>query len=234
MLKSLGFNALVVNNGLYDDADISSLMSLFSSVGIDNFIFLSNFSLSNDSFSLESSKISRFKVVLKKISSRGIHCKVFYNLNLERGSAFNKNFKRLYTSKKCNSLFADLPLFLDDQYDALATDVNHIIYRRKSLLLISNFDKVIKTSSLDLCQKLLSAANIGVVLDINYIFDPQNMEIIKLLIKNNCYILPSITHHISNYVGIMNENEAFLKTLSSNDYTGFCNCIRKCSDKFIV
>jgi hypothetical protein len=234
MLNSLGFSSIVVNNRSYDDKSLSSLFSLLFKHDVSDFIFLSDFKLSADSFSLESSRISDFGIRLKDISSRGIHCKVCYNLILERGSAYNPEFKRLYAAKKFNSLFVELPLFLDTEYDELASDINYMLYRRRSNLVISNFDRVLETSSWELCKKLLSVPKLGVALDINYLFDPKNIDLVKFLLKCGSLVIPTISHDLSNYVGIMNEAEVTFGLLGKTDYYYLCNRIRKCADLFTV
>ena len=232
MIDSLGFDTIVVNNYVYDDESLSSLFELFFKYDVSNFIFLCDFKLSEDSFSIVSERISDFAARLKKLSLRGVHCKVFYNLILERGSAYNPSFKRLYASRRHNSLFMQFPLFLDNQYESLATDINYILYRRRSSTVISNFDKVLETSSNELSRKLLAVPGLSAAFDINYLFDPKNIDTVRFLLKNNCLLLPTVSHHISNYVGIVNEAQAALDLLGKNDYYYLCNRIRKCSVNF--
>ena len=233
MLSSLGFDTVVVNNHSYDSQSISTLFSLLYPNGVSNFIFLSDFGFTQNSFSLESSKIHGFKNDLKAISPRGVHSKIFYNLSFERGCAFNPEFERIYALRKFNSLFIELPMFLDNEYASLATDINYALYRRKTFALISNFDALTETTSDSLWKKLLAVPNLAFGLDINFIFAPKNVDKIRALINNNCPILPTVSHHVSNYVGIMNEAEFFMETIGKQNYYYLCNRIRKCSEKFI-
>ena len=234
MLTFLGFDTIIVNNQLYDDQSLCALSSLFTSIGVNKFIYLSPFEFSKNSFSIEFLKINSFKNNLKKISKRGVRSSVFYNLIPERGSVFNPDFKRIYALKKFNSLFIELPMFLDNEYDNLATDINYLLYRHKAFTVVSNFDKILETSSPELCKKLLSVPNLAFALDVNFLFDPKNTDTVKTLLDSNCLILPSITHHISNYVGIINEAEFLMEIIGKRDYYLLCSKIRKCSEKFIV
>ena len=232
MLTSLGFDAVIINNGDYDAQSLTFLFELLSKSDIKNFVFASDFDFAQNSFSLENQKINNFKAKLKNISFRGLHHKVFYNLILTQGSVFNHEFKRIYAVKKYNSLFVTLPLFTHTSYDSLATDINHMIYRYKAFPVILNFDKILDTASVDFCDMLINSSQLGFGLDINYIFDPAKRTYIEKLLLKGSLIFPTISHNISNYVGIMNEAKAFMENMGRRNYYQLCAQIIRCTGKF--
>ncbi len=232
MLTSLGFDTVIINNCDYDSQSLTFLFELLSKSDVKNFVFASDFDFAQNSFSLENQKIDNFKSYLKNISFRGIHQKVFYNLILSQGSIFNDEFKRVYAVKKYNSLFITLPLFTHTYYESLATDINHMIYRHKAFPVIMNFDKILDTASEDFCDMLINTSQMGFGLDVNYIFAPAKLTHIEKLLRKGSLIFPTISHHASNYVGIMNEAEAFMENIGKRNYYQLCTQIRRCAAKF--
>jgi hypothetical protein len=160
---------------------------------------------------------------------RGVNVKVFYNLLLERGAAFNKDIKRLYADKKHSSLFVSLPLMLDRNYDAIANDVNHLLYRRKAFPVFTDFNMTLETSSYDFCTKLLSSIKAGFCFDVNYLFDPKNVKLAETMLASGARLIPTISHDLSNYVGIMNEADFFMEKIGKSSYYRLCSLITGCS-----
>jgi hypothetical protein len=99
------------------------------------------------------------------------------------------------------------------------------------MLVISDFDKILETSSLELCKRLISVPNIGLAIDVNYLFDPQNINIVKFLLKSNSMLIPTVSHHISNYVGIVNEISYFQEICGKSQYYKLCTRINLCAAK---
>ena len=232
MLTSLGFDTIVINNRQYDDDSLCLVFDLFSGCGIRNFIFLSDFDFENDSFGIERDKIIIFKNKLSSLTDRKINFKVFFNLYVSSGFSFNKDVKRFYSVKKNRSLFAQLPLFTDLGFDLIAHDVNNLIYRQKSFPVFSSFDTVINTASEDFCKKLMNNKNMGLGFDINYIFDPSNLQLFSEILNSKTLILPMISHDISNYVGISKSAEYFMEIYGIKNYYKMCSLINKCASKF--
>ena len=232
MLASLGFDTIIVNNRRYDEESLSELFNLLFPFGVNKFIFLLDFDLSLDSFSVQFEKIQRFAKIVSNISPRGARSKIFYNLILDKGSSFNPEFNRLYSVKKARSLFLSLPLFTDTNYEVIAQDLNNMIYRMNAFPLITNFDMVVETSANIFWQKLLSVSNLGVSVDINYLFDPEKLGFAEALILNKTPLIPSVSRDIANYVGIVNEAEFFFEKIGKKKYYSICSQISRCSSKF--
>ena len=137
-MTSLGFDTVLVNNRIYDEDGILQLFNTLSVYDVRNFIFLSNFDITVNSFSLESEKIKGFKAFLSKLAPRGIHTYVYYNTFFDKGLVHNKDFNRLYALKKKSSLFINMPLLSKAVYEELAADINYMMYRISFVLLQPN------------------------------------------------------------------------------------------------
>lgn len=231
MLSYIGFDTVVVNNGVYDGSSLSDLFSLMYPTGIKKFIFLSNFDLVTNSFSLEKDKIHKFIDHLTKICPRGIHGKVFYNLMLDSGSAFNRDFKRLYAVKKYSSVFCSLPIMLESSYEDIAKDINKMLYRHKAFPIFSNFDSVLNTSDTQFSYKLMRNIDAGYCLDIGYIFDPANIDIVRAFIEADACIIPKISHDLSVYEDVIDASNEFVENIGKENYYRFCHNISKCCSK---
>ena len=232
-MTSLGFDTIVIHNHWYDNDSLSELLNTFSYYGIKNFIFLSDFDFSLNSLSVENEKLNNFKARFSKASlPRGVFCKAFYNLSIDKGSAFNKDIKRVYSVRKYRSLFVNLPLFTETNHELIAQDINHLIYRQKAFPVFSHFDGIINTTSKEFYSKLIKNTSVGFAMDINYIFDPNNASVILDMIKSKALIVPMIAHHNSNYVGVLNEAEFFMEKIGKKNYYQLCTQMRKCATKF--
>ena len=229
MLPSLGFDTVIVRNRAHDADSLSALFELLYPCGIRNFIFLADIDLATDALSLMDTRVKNFYSHLKSVTPRGVHVKIFYNLILDRGAAFNKDIKRLYADKKHSALFVTLPIMLDSNYDAIANDVNQLLYRRKVFPIFTDFNMTLETSSYDFCLKLVNDVKAGFGIDVNYLFDPKNIKLAESLLRSGAKFIPTISHELSDYVGIMNEADFFMEKIGKNSYYRLCSLITGCS-----
>ena len=229
MLSSLGFDTILVNNFDYSDESLSKLFAIFYPCGVKNFVFLSEFELSSDSFSLQREKIKQFKSRLKRLAPRFVHCEIFYDLTIDQGSAFNPEIKRLYASKRNSSIICSLPIMLDSRYDSIAKDVNRLLYRLKAFPVFSNFDTVLSTSNLNFCFKLVKDVNAAYAIDVHHIFDADKFPMISTFLKYNARIIPKVSKDIDCYDSdiILSSAELLMSKIGKNSYYRFCsNCTR--------
>ncbi len=231
-MASLGFETVIVNNHEYDFDSISLLFETFSKYGVTNFIFISNFDLTVNSFCFESQKIKNFKLKLSKLTPRGIHTKVFYNLIFDKGAIFNKDVKRLIAVKKHNSLLLTLPKLDSNNYDIFAQDMNHLLYKSGITALFTNFDRFIEGSENDIAMRLLRNPKVSAGFDLRYLFSNDKQFITDELISNNALFLPMVSHSVLDYVDIMNNSEEFRKRVSKDKFYKLSSNSRKCSTLF--
>lgn len=231
-MTSLYFDTLIIHNREYDDIALKHTLELFSGYGIKNFIFLADFDFSRNSISLQKEKIKAFKERLSSITIRGVHCFVFNNMMFEKDVTLNKEFSRLYASKKKHSMFLSLSLGSLTDYDYFARDINAMLYTYKSFPLITHFDSVLEYSSDNDYLKLLKNQNIGFGFDLNYLLNPDKINILNELISNKAMVIPIISGNISSYLSVMKDTEFLIERIGNNNYKALCYQIQNCSLKF--
>lgn len=230
MSTSIGFDTLIVNNRAYAEDDLLALFELFVPLGVKNFVFLFEFDLAATSFLRVEQKISPLKELLSRITPRGVHSAVRLSLVFDKGVSFNSALPKLYTSRTKKSLFVSLPIFPQTDDNAFATDLNRLIYRSGSFPVFTSFQNITETASSDFSFKLLSTPS-GFGFDLNYLLRTDHPDLTRTLIDSNVFILPFISHELSNYVGIVNEISYFKETTGKNEYYKICSQINRCSVK---
>ena len=233
MLCSFGFDALVVSYDRLRYSEFKDLIEHFFKLGIRKYIFIFDYEPNTDSIAILTEKFNTLKQHCSNFGFRGLKIKCALNMNICQGAAFNSSLSRVFANKINKTIFVSLPIFADTVYDSFALDVNYLLYKQHAFPIFTFFDSNIETSGRDFCQKFISNQRIGISLDINYLFSPQNIDIVKEILKSNCMILPSISGDISNYAGVWAYVEHFWKFSSKTDYFKLCSQINKCSDKLI-
>lgn len=231
-MTSLGFDTVLVNNRIYDDDGILQLFNTLSVYDVRNFIFLSDFDITVNSFSLESEKIKGFKAFLSKLAPRGIHTYVYYNTFFDKGLVHNKDFNRLYALKKKSSLFINMPLLSKAVYEELAADINYMLYRKNAHPLCTGFDMNLETSDSSVCEHLLSCKGFSFGFELNYIFSKDKRSFLDEIVKNKTFFIPTITRPIVEYTDILHNAEETLKYIGKRDYYQICASINRCASMF--
>ncbi len=230
-MTSLGFESVLIDNYTYDDVSLKQLFELLSPLGIRNFIFLFEFDFSENSFAVHFQKLKNFEARANKLLPRGFSAYAKSKLLLKEGCSFNKDFKRIFASKKHRALFSSYPIFSESfRYD-LAKDINQILYRHKCFTLFTEFEKVAETSSVDTYSKLFGISNAAFGFDINYLLRPEKTAFVDSLIKNKVMLMPMITHDFSNYVGIARQAEYFIENSGKKKYYEMCRIFLRCASR---
>ncbi len=230
-MTSLGFESILIANYNYDDESLRRLFELLSPLGIRNFIFLFDFDFAQNSFAIQNQKLRDFEVRADKFLPRGFHAIAKHKLVLNEGCSFNKDFKRIFAYKKTHALFSTYPIFSESfRYD-IAKDINQILYRHKCFTVFTEFNNVIETSSNNTYSKLFGISNIAFGFDINYVLNPDKLDIIEALLSNGNMFMPMITHDISRYAGILEQAEYFIKISDKKTYYDLCRIFSRCASK---
>ncbi len=229
-MTSVGFDTIVINNRYSDNTDLRRLFDFFLPMGIVNFIFPYRFDLSVDNITLSSERLKNFTRLAQNVAPRGVHVKAAHALCFIDGVSQNRSLEKFCLSKKKHSEFFVLPLFSDPSDNRFATELNRLLYRRSIFPIFNSFDSIVKTAPRGFCSKLLCSNSAGFVLDINFLFDLENTEILNLIVKNSVQILPSISHGLENYVGIQETLKYFIQQFGKNNYYKLCSQINKCSN----
>ena len=233
MFYSLGFDTLLISYDRLHFSAFKDLVEYFFELGIKDFIFIFDYIPTLDSISLFSRKFANLKSYCSDFRFRGMKIKCAFNLNICQGAAFNDSISRIFANKNNKTIFLSLPIFTDTVYDSFARDINHLLYKEHAFPIFTFFDANIETSGRDFCKKFILNSNIGISLDINYIFSPKNHDIVSEILKSNCFILPSVSAEISNYAGVAASIEYFLDSCGKNNYFKLCSLINRCSDKVV-
>ena len=230
MITYLGFDTIVLHYRNYFD---NSIIDLLYSLGVKNFVFLFDYDPLTDSISIMRYKFEKFKKDILNSVTHRIKIKCVFNLIISPGAAFNKDISRLYANRKNKTLFLSLPMFTDTNYDLIARDINHLLYKNNITLVLSSFEKIIETTNLEFCQKFIKNPRIALSVDINYLLDPMKQTFFKSLLQSNSNILANISRDGANYVGILESTENILNKYGKKDYYKLCSQINH-SSLFLV
>lgn len=230
MITSIGFDTVVISYHR-NNFELEQTFELLCKLGVKNFIFLFDYDPLIDSIAIFKERFNKLKCYTKSISSR-TKIKCAFNLHICQGAAFNNSTTRLYADKNSKLIFISLPIFTSNNYDPIALDVNHLLYKKSAFPIFTSFEKIIETAGLDFCLKFINNPRIGISVDMNYLLDPKKHNIFKLIIKSNTLILPSFSNHISNYAGIAPSADYAIENYGKASYYKLCSQINKCSLKF--
>ena len=227
MITFLGFDTVILHYRY--NSDNNKVFELFYNVGIKNFVFLFDYDPRIDSISIIRYKFEQFKKSVLESTSYRVKIKCVFNLILTPGAAFNDDISRLYINRKNKTLFLSLPIFTDKNYDSIALDINHLLYKRHVSVVFTSFEKVIETSSLDFCLKFINNPRISLTVDLNYLFSPDKQHFFKSLLVSNSNILPDISSDIFNYAGLIASADNVLEKYGKKSYYKLCSQINHSS-----
>lgn len=233
MLSFIGFDTIIIFYNRQTADDIVAIITLLYKIGIKNFIIVFDFDPLIDSISIIRSKIDNFNKSIRLVIPNRIKIKYTFNLVMSQGVAFNDAVQRLYANRKNKTLFLALPLFVDNNYDPIAIDINHLLYKRKITTIFTSFEKIIETSSLKFCMKFIENPKISFTVDINYLFNPEKQRFVNSVLTSNTLILPSISNSVSNYAGILSVADNALEIYGKKKYYNLCSQINHSSTKLV-
>lgn len=230
MITSLGFDTVTVHtNNL--NKNISDIFDLLCPLGIKNYIFLFDYDPSIDAISLYKARFNEFKKICTNTLSHRVKIKCAFNMYISNGSAFNPSLDQIYANRSSKILFLSLPLFADTNYQEISLDINHLLYKKSTLPILTNFDKILDTSDFEFCSKFIHNYRFGFSIDLNYLLDPCKKDIFKAFLESKSLILPSISPNTSNYAGIKASAEHIIDLYGKKRYYLLCSQINKCSSK---
>lgn len=228
-MLSLGFDTLIIDNIHYSDRELYELFEFFTDLDVKNFVFIHDFDFRSDNLTLTLNKFKSYSEHLTKLSPRKSHIKVCANLPLIDDSVENSDLSRLKISKKDNSIFVSIPTFQDTSDNRFATNLNKLLYRRNLFPIFTSFEYQLKSAPSDFLNKLLSVKNCGFAFDINFLFAPQTSNLHATLLSSNIHILPSVSHDLANYVGILKSAEHLISVIGKSEYYKLCSLINHAS-----
>ena len=225
----LGFDTIIVNNKFTHVSDFKDLFDFFTPLGIKNFAFLNEFDFVSDNLTFRLNESNELKKLLTDISPRGARIKTSRSISFADGMSQNSNISKLCISRKNHASFISLPIFPDTSNNGFAIELNRLIYRKNIFPVFNSFDLIIKTAPTTFCDKLLALKNVGFALDINFLLDTNNSKYLEIILDNNTHVLPSVSHDVSSYIGIVKQSESFCDILGKKNYYKLCSQINKTS-----
>ena len=230
MLDSLGFDTIIIHTSGFDK-NIFSTFELFYPLGIKNYILLLDYDPLTDSIPLLKARLKEIKNFYTSNSMQRIKIKCALNMHICNGAAFNPSINQIYANNNSKILFTSLPLFTDANYQDIALDINHLLYKKSALPIFTSFNKSIESSNYEFCSKFVHNSKIGLSIDINYLFDPQKKAIFNDIVKSNSLVLPSVSSDTSNYAGIHASANYILEAYGKKSYYALCSQMNRCSAK---
>ena len=229
MISTLGFDSIAIHINRFS-SDIPQALEYFYSLGIKNFLFIFDYDPLIDSIAITKNRMQKFKHT-QKLSILRMNIKCAFNLCITQGAGFNESIQQIYCNKKSKSLLVSLPLFTDKNYDPIALDINHLLYKKSTFLTFTHFEEIVESSSIDFCLKFINNPRIGLSIDLNYLLDPQKEIFVRKILDNNNLTLPSISRDISNYAGTLASANFIIDKYGKKSYYKLCSQINKASNK---
>ena len=226
-MNSLGFDTLILNARPYTDESIKLLVDIFAPLDIRNFVFLHEFDQQLDPLSVALDSARSFEERISLQLPRGVRAKALMSVKFSTEIAVTSELRRLCPSRKVNSLFVSLPIFLSPSDNDLATALNRLLYRSKIDPIFSSFETICETSPKQFSDKLLAINSCSFAFDINYLFRADNHELAAMLADRNVHILPCISHDPSCYAGIAESAQYFIDTHGKQLYYKLCSQINR-------
>ena len=212
----LPFDSLVIANQDFELQSVKDTLSFFSSCGIRKFIFLINFDRSRHTVAWIKDRKKLLDRLIDSVRPGGVFVQSFLNLELSEGIIYDPTVDRLL-SKHSSFLFVKAPLFCDESW--VDADLNHLLYKKKLIPILSSFEGNISTNSKSRIDQIFTSNAYWLSLDLNYLTAKDSELRIKQIISREIHILPCITHSLSNYAGILNAFDNMKTRYGSNLYT---------------
>ena len=229
MLNYIGFDTIIINSTDYSESELSDIFKLFVSLGVFNFVFVYDFDLKRANLTHTLDRLKNFKSSLKPILPRGAHPKTCCSFELSNDAVANPILRRLQACKKHGSIFVTIPLFQDVGDISFATALNRLLYRKSLFPIFNFFDSCSKIAPDDFVTRLIATSKAGFAFDIEYLFDASNSSLHEMLLHSGAPIIPYISKHPSNYVGLRENMEYFYSKIGKVKYYKLCSQINKCS-----
>ena len=231
MLTSLGFDTVAIHIDRFN-SDIDDTIEFFYNIGIKNFLFVFDYNPLCDAVAVFKYRMKQFKNIHTKGSLIRIKIKCVFNLHISQGAGFNASINQLYAAKNPNTLLVSLPLFTDNNYAPIALDINNLLYKRSVFLIFSSFEKIVESSSIEFCSKFINNPKIGILADLNYLFNTEKEIIFNKLLETRSFIIPSISQEFANYAGALAASEFAINKYGKKAYYNICSQINKSTSIF--
>ena len=218
-MSFLAFDYLIVSNPHLDPESLKDTFSFFKERGIRKFIFLLNFDRTLHTVSQIKDRQKKLNDLLRSIRPHGILVNSFFNFVLSDGIVYDRSIASL-SAKTAPFLFVKTPVLCDEAW--VDSDLNYLLYKMNCQPILTSFEGNILTNSQTRINQMIHSNAYRFRLDLNYITSPDADSRIMEMISREISVFPSITHSLSNYVGIDQAFEQYKARLGEHRYMLVC------------
>lgn len=222
----LDFDTLVVCNHDFSEVFLADFFPFFHELGIRNFIFTYDFDVANRSVSEGLRLFRTLKPYLHRYQPRGTRVYTAINVILDQDVSYNQDLCRLALPQG-NRMFISLPIFTGNEW--LETELSRLVYRKRMQPIFTSFERNAITYSVDMLERFSRIPQTIFCLDANYMFSLRAQSKLTSLLCANVRILPCISNHMSDYVGIFNGYADLKNRLGLPLYQMLCKNMRESS-----
>ena len=215
----LPFDYLVVSNPHLDSESLKETLSFFHERGIRKFIFLLDFDRTVHTLAQMKDRQKNFNFLLQSIRPRGTFADSFLNLILSDGIVYDPSVASAST-KTAPFLFVKAPVLCNSSW--VDSDLNYLLYKMHRQPILTCFEGNILTNSQSQIDQMIRSKAYRFSLDLNYITSSDADVRMMQIISREISVFPSISHSLSNYVGIEKAFEQYKERLGNPAYTRLC------------
>lgn len=216
---ALDFDYLIVSNQWFDHDSIAQTFSLFVPLGIRKFVFTLRLDRSLLTVSQMLDRVRTLSLTIHSLRPHGITVQICPELVFMDGVCYDPQIQRLL-KKNSRYLFVELPTFLDQEW--MLADINHLLYKRKTLPVYTSFEANIRTNPRKIVNHLIQSEPFHACLDLNYITSLDAQTILVDMISRKARFFPCISNHWSAYAGIDSGFSDFRMRIGDTHYVQFC------------
>ncbi len=218
-MSFLAFDYLVISDAHLDTASLKDIFSFFSERGIRKFIFLLNFDRTLHTLSQIKDRQKKFNELLHSVRPHGTLVYSFLNVILSDGIVYDPSIESLF-KKTSPFLFVKAPVLCDEAW--VDSDLNYLLYKMHCQPILTFFEGNILTNSQARIDQMIRSKAYRMTLDLNYIMSLDAEVRMMQIISREISVFPSISHDLSNYVGIEKALEDYKDRLGEATYIRLC------------
>lgn len=230
-MSFLPFDYLVVSNPSLGFEAFKDTLSFFSDRGIRKFIFLLDFDRTLYTVAQIKDRQKKLNEHLQSIRPHGTLTDSFLNLILSDGIVYDPSIASL-SSKMAPFLFVKAPVLCDASW--VDSDLNYLLYKMKRQPILTSFEGNILTNSQTRIDQMIHSKAYRFCLDLNYLTSPDADPRMMQIISREISVFPSITHSLSNYVGIEKAFAQYKERLGEYTYARLCRNFWKTEKDFFA
>jgi hypothetical protein len=216
LIKSLGFNNIIVSDNNFKEDHIKELFSFLCEYGFRRIIFSLDHDVTTTTISRHLDLKKSYFEIIQRNKPRGISVWLESNVLMSRDSIYEKQIERLGI-KKTRFMLLSYPVF--DHGDLIDSSINQLLYKYKKFPCFMSFERNISTYPVEFAKHLCSTRCSCFMIDINAFAMPSVIPYIEYLINSNAVIIPGFSGVISDYTALDDKLLYFKNCIGEYNYT---------------